>query len=117
VRIHFDNSKLLSNNYDNSGIRFYIGNELRKYDLGYLTFAVHESSAGIAIPPVVNQFEIDAYCPVDFSQKFPESGITVISAFPHSHFQGKSVWTKIILNKRAVEYLFNAESFNFNYQF
>ncbi|CAF1384366.1 unnamed protein product [Rotaria sordida] len=58
----------MHDNYDNSGIRYYIGNELRKYDLGYLTFAVHESSAGIAIPPVVNQFEIDAYCPVNFSQ-------------------------------------------------
>lgn len=50
-------------------------------------------------------------------KRFPESGITVISAFPHTHLQGKTVWTKIIRNKRATQYLFNAESFNFNYQF
>ena len=31
--------------------------------------------------------------------------------------KGRSVWTKIIRNGRAIEYLFNAESFNFNYQF
>jgi hypothetical protein len=27
------------------------------------------------------------------------------------------MWTKIIRNKTAVEYLFNAESYQFNYQF
>ena len=32
-------------------------------------------------------------------------------------FSGKSVWTKLIRNKTAVGYLFNAESYNFNYQF
>lgn len=27
------------------------------------------------------------------------------------------MWTKLIRNKKAVEYLFNAESYHFNYQF
>ncbi len=27
------------------------------------------------------------------------------------------MWTKLIRNKTAVEYLFNAESYSFNYQF
>jgi hypothetical protein len=27
------------------------------------------------------------------------------------------MWTKLIRNKTAVEYLFNAESYDFNYQF
>jgi membrane associated rhomboid family serine protease len=30
---------------------------------------------------------------------------------------GSSVWTKIIRNKTAVQYLFNGESYDFNYQF
>ncbi len=30
---------------------------------------------------------------------------------------GLSVWTKLIRNKTAIEYIFNAESYNFNYQF
>jgi hypothetical protein len=41
----------------------------------------------------------------------------VIYALPHTHLQGVSVWTKIIRNNTAVEYLFNAESYHFNYQF
>jgi len=44
-------------------------------------------------------------------------GLTVISAFPHAHLQGRSIWTKIIRNGTAVDYLFNGEEFNFNYQF
>ncbi len=50
-------------------------------------------------------------------QRFPDEGLTVVSAFPHTHLQGRTVWTKVIRNQRAVQYLFNAESFNFNYQF
>ncbi|CAF3879476.1 unnamed protein product, partial [Rotaria sordida] len=47
----------------------------------------------------------------------PKSGITIISAFPHAHLQGRSIWTKIIRNKKAVQYLFNSESCDFHYQF
>jgi hypothetical protein len=58
----------------------------------------------------------------------------VLSAFPHTHLQGivistllsiiyfflyvgQSIWTKLIRNNTAVQYLFNAEAYNFNYQF
>ncbi|CAF1347428.1 unnamed protein product [Rotaria sordida] len=30
---------------------------------------------------------------------------------------GRSIWTKIIRNKKVVKYLFNGESFDFHYQF
>jgi len=67
-------------------------------------------------------------------QLIPKSGITVFAAFPHTHLQGRikdsvdtinklfclkghSVWTKIIRNKTAVDYLFNGDAYSFNYQF
>ncbi len=31
--------------------------------------------------------------------------------------KGRTVWTKIIRNQTAVDYLFNADAFDFNYQF
>lgn len=31
--------------------------------------------------------------------------------------EGRSLWTKIIRNKTAVQYLFNAEAYDFNYQY
>ena len=30
---------------------------------------------------------------------------------------GKSIWTKIIRNNTAIEYLYDAQSYDFNYQF
>lgn len=30
---------------------------------------------------------------------------------------GRTVWTKVIRNKTAVEYLFNGDAYQFNYQF
>jgi hypothetical protein len=55
-------------------------------------------------------------------------------AFPHTHLQGnnkqiivveewtfsslgRTVWTKIIHNKTAEQYLFNGDAYQFNYQF
>lgn len=117
VQMHYDNPKLTANRRDSSGIRFYLGNELRQYDLGYLTVGTDSNAAAIAIPPGVNQFIVDSYCPASTTTKIPETGISVLSAFPHTHLQGLSVWTKIIRNKKAVDYLFNAQAYDFNYQF
>jgi hypothetical protein len=48
---------------DSTGIRFYLGNTLRQYDLGYLALGTDATLAAIAIPPRVNEFKIDGYCP------------------------------------------------------
>ncbi|CAF4866020.1 unnamed protein product [Rotaria sp. Silwood1] len=115
--MHYDNPNQLSNRTDSSGIRFYIGKELRQYDLGYLTLGADSSAIGLAIPPKVERFIVDSYCSADATMNFPEEGITIVSAFPHTHLQGRTVWTKLIRNKTAVQYLFDAEAYDFNYQY
>ncbi|CAF4919956.1 unnamed protein product [Rotaria sp. Silwood1] len=117
VQMHYDNPNQLSNRTDSSGIRFYIGKELRQYDLGYLTLGTDSSAIGLAIPPKVERFIVDSYCSADATMNFPEEGITIVSAFPHTHLQGRTVWTKLIRNKTAVQYLFDAEAYDFNYQY
>ncbi|CAF4332885.1 unnamed protein product [Rotaria sp. Silwood2] len=62
VQVHYDNPNLLSNRTDNSGIRFYIGKELRQYDLGLLTFGTDSSAVALAIPPKAQKFIVDSYC-------------------------------------------------------
>ena len=79
----------VSDRRDSSGIRFYIGNDLRSNDLGYLSFGVGSDATSLAIPPQVERFIIDSYCPASVTQNFPQSGITVVAAFPHTHLQGK----------------------------
>ncbi|CAF3387948.1 unnamed protein product [Rotaria sp. Silwood1] len=65
VQMHYDNPKLTPYRRDNSGIRFYLGKELRQYDIGYLTFGADSSYAAIAIPPETDRFIIDSYCPAE----------------------------------------------------
>ncbi|CAF1310464.1 unnamed protein product [Rotaria sordida] len=117
IKIHYDNPRLASNLQDSSGIRFYLGNKLRQYDLSYLIFGTLSNPASLAIPPKVEQFIVDSYCPPEATRNFPISGINIVSALPHTHLQGYSVWTKLIRNNTAVQYLFNAEAYDFNYQF
>ncbi|CAF1307283.1 unnamed protein product [Rotaria sordida] len=117
IQMHYNNPQRLSNRVDASGIRFFLGNTLRQYDLGYLTLGTTANAMSLAIPPNIEQFNVDSYCPMEATENIPESGITVFGAFPHAHLQGRSIWTKLIRNGMPTDYLFNAQSFDFNYQF
>jgi hypothetical protein len=52
---------------DSSGIRFYVTSVLRQYDIGYLTFGTNTGPFSLAIPPQVENFVIDSYCPMNAS--------------------------------------------------
>ncbi|UJR07225.1 hypothetical protein I4U23_011513 [Adineta vaga] len=117
IQMHYDNPKLQSGRQDSSGIRFYVNNELRPQELGFLTFGTSSNTFALAIPPKVENFIVDSYCTANGSQNYPKDGITVTAALPHTHLQGKTVWTKIIRNGVAEKYLFNGDAFDFNYQF
>ena len=57
-----------SDRTDSSGIRFYVNDRLRQYDLGYLQFGTESNAAALAIPPGVDQFIVDSYCSPKASQ-------------------------------------------------
>ncbi|CAF3853401.1 unnamed protein product [Rotaria sp. Silwood1] len=117
LQMHYNNPKLIPNRRDSSGVRFYLGKQLRQYELGYLSIGADVSCSAIAIPSGIDRFILDCYCPSEATQNFSEPVITILAACPHTHLQGRSVWTKLIQNKKVVEYLFNAEAYDFNYQF
>lgn len=48
---------------DSSGVRFYLSDQLRRYDLGYLFLGTQSTPAALAIPPQVERFNVDSYCP------------------------------------------------------
>ncbi|CAF2918621.1 unnamed protein product [Rotaria sp. Silwood2] len=54
--------------HDNSGVRFYLGKELRQYELGYLILGADVSHSAIAIPPETDRFILDSYCPAEATQ-------------------------------------------------
>ncbi|CAF3485406.1 unnamed protein product [Rotaria socialis] len=68
LEIHYDNPKRALNRTDNSGIRFYMGKELRQHDIGFLSFGTGPNPASLAIPPQVNRFIVDSYCDPKASQ-------------------------------------------------
>ncbi|CAF0896092.1 unnamed protein product [Adineta ricciae] len=117
IELHYDNPRLVSNRWDTTGVRFYLGDKLREHDIGYLTFGTDSTAQALAIPGGADRFIVDSYCPASASLNIPKSGITVFCALPHTHLQGQSVWTKLIRNRTAVQYLFNSEAYDFNYQF
>ncbi|CAF1482230.1 unnamed protein product [Adineta steineri] len=89
IEIHYDNPHMVLNHPDTTGIRFYLGNDLREHDIGYLTFGTDANAQALAIPSGVDQFVIDSYCPASATSSLPKSGITVFCALPHTHLQGK----------------------------
>ncbi|CAF4408788.1 unnamed protein product, partial [Rotaria sp. Silwood2] len=68
VQMHYNNIHQMSNRTDSSGIRFYLGNELRQYDIGYLTVGQDSDATAIAIPPYDDRLVIDSYCPALVTQ-------------------------------------------------
>lgn len=67
---------------DSSGFRFYLANELRQYDLGYLTLGADSDATAIAIPPRADRLIIDSYCPALVTQvrtMFHDSASTLSS--------------------------------------
>ena len=79
IQIHYDNPKrasskvillvdqndciiVLLDRRDTSGIHFYLGNELRQHDVGFLTFGTSSDPSALAIPPHVDKFNVDSYC-------------------------------------------------------
>ena len=48
---------------DSSGIRYYLGPTRRQNELGYFTLGTTPGLTGIAIPPRVDRFNVDSYCP------------------------------------------------------
>ena len=50
---------------DSSGIRFYLGKQHRQHEMGYLTFGTISAPSGITIPPQMDRFIVDTYCPAN----------------------------------------------------
>lgn len=75
---------------DSSGLRFYLGKERRLNEIGTLTFGTTPDPLAIFIPPGMDRFVIDSYCPTQATEKLPTTGITVVNVLPHAHLQGKN---------------------------
>ena len=47
---------------DSTGLRFYLGEQLRPQELGYLTVGMDSFYGALAIPGRADKFIVDSYC-------------------------------------------------------
>ena len=52
---------------DSSGLRFFVTDNLRPNDLGFLTFGTSADTQSLVIPPQMSNFTVDSFCPVNVS--------------------------------------------------
>ena len=118
IEILYDNPDLRNDIVDNSGIRFYYTEELRKYDLGLLTLGAAGNPTSIQIPPKSNKFISYSTCYPKCTQKYiPDEGIYAVGALLHTHLAGRAIKTTLIRNGIAINELFDNPTYDFNYQF
>ena len=112
VEVHYNNPNLDSGIIDDSGISWYITNNLRTHDVGIFEIG-HAVSDGIMVPPRTESYLVAGLCPGECTELLFQEPINVIGTFPHSHTAGASIWTQIIRNKTEIGYL----DLNLNYDF
>ena len=119
--MHYDNPDLKTDIIDNSGVRFYFTEKLRKHDLGLLQLGAQglgDWPMAIQIPPKANNLELKTACYPKCTEKFvPEDGIYAVSSLLHTHMAGRSVKTTLVRNGTSIQELFNNPTYDFNYQF
>ena len=71
-----DEYAVVLDRHDSTGVRFYLGNELRQQELGYLTLGTQSYYRALAIPGRADRFIVDSYC---------TENVTRVSAILVSH--------------------------------
>jgi hypothetical protein len=118
VEIHYDNPDLKKDIVDNSGIRFYFTEKLRKHDLGLLTLGAAGNPTSLQIPPKSNKLTSYSTCYPKCTEKYiPDEGIFAVGALLHTHLAGRAIKTTLVRNGAAIKELFDNPTYDFNYQF
>ena len=111
LEVHYNNPDLDSGIIDDTGLIWYVTNNLRTHDVG-IFYIGHITSTHMRIPPQVESFLFSTHCSGECTNLFPHP-LNVIATFPHSHTAGASIWTQIIRDKKEIDYL----DLNLNYDF
>ena len=114
IEIHYNNPNLDAGIVDDSGVSWYITDNLRNHDVGILHLGQRVNDA-MSIPPRAELFLVPAYCPGECTKHLNEP-INVIATFPHSHTSGVSMWTQLIRDNKEIGYLDLNLNYDFNFQ-
>lgn len=117
LQIHYDNPAELEGVRDNSGLRFYYTNQLRKYDAGIL--AAGPIVDYISIPPNKENYLVETRCPkecIENKLEDKEDNIKIFGVFQHMHLLGSELITDVSHGFGKQEELFALRYYNFDFQ-
>ena len=115
IEVHYNNPNFDSGIIDDSGMYWYITDNLRTHDAGIFTLG-HRVGDSIMVPPQTESYLISGMCPGECTELLFHEPINVLATFPHSHTVGASIWTQIIRNNKEIEYLDKNLNYDFDFQ-
>ncbi|EDO49634.1 predicted protein [Nematostella vectensis] len=119
MEVHYNNPDKLAGKIDNSGVRFFYTDSLRKYDAGVLNVGA-SVTPWMLIPPKQKEWTTTTYCNkrcnenVSVTQK--SRRIKFFSAFLHTHLAGRATWTKHVRNGVELPEIARDDNYDFNFQ-
>jgi hypothetical protein len=109
LQVHYNNTRNLSGQSDNSGFQVCETEQLRPNDAGVLAFGAMEFN----IPPRVSSFSVQC----DYTLDDRYQGVKFFSAAPHMHKLGRSIGTQLLRGGNGTpETVFEQNPFNFENQ-
>lgn len=115
LEIHYDNPGLRKV-IDNSGLRLFHTEEVRKHDGGVMMTGVTVTPLHL-VPPLQTSYRSVGFCnDVCTSKVFPQMGIKIVSVLLHSHLAGRSMRLRHLRGDKEMPRIVEDDKYDFNYQ-
>ncbi|XP_063889884.1 DBH-like monooxygenase protein 1 [Scylla paramamosain] len=115
MEMHYDNPKLTEGIVDNSGLRLFYTEKLRKYDAGIMSVG-HSVTPYMIVPPK-HTWKTVGHCSGHCTNiAFPSEGIKVFQLFLHAHLLGRGLTVRHIRDGRELPVISQDLNYDFNYQ-
>lgn len=116
LQVHYENSFDEKITRDTTKIRLYLTKKYRPIEFGILTIGQRSLATAISIPPKMKNITFESLCTKNFFQKLP-SDINVFAHLPHTHLQGRELYTSIVRDKKEIEYISYNKYYDNDFQY
>lgn len=117
--MHYENPAMEKDVFVSTKLRLWTTKNLRPTEFGILTVGTVSAPLNILLPPKMDRISLEYTCRNDFLNNIfgDNEKITIFAHLPHTHLAGRSLYSKVIRNKKEVEYIGNNKYYDFNYQY
>eukprot|EP01084_Bolivina_argentea_P034773 64410_1 len=118
MEMHYENTYLLNNVSDTSGVRIWYTPQIRKYSAGNIMFGLNPTIPNYhLIPHGVSRVVNTAYClPKCMQNGIPAKGVKAFAVLLHQHYLGAVLKLRIVRNGTELKPILEDYAYDFNYQ-